>query len=321
MAGLFPGICNTQNLDRNGKPLKGSVLTVYLGGTLTIADCFQDIGLAIPAQNPMTADITGRLPIFYVADGTYRIRYTDETGVAIFDFPQVPSIGASSSGGGGAAVDPTTIFQTGDPIWVPIQGSRAGYVRLAGRTIGSATSGASERANADCQNLFLYNWNTYPDTVCPVLTGRGANAAADWAANKRLTLLDMRNKGPFGLADMGNATTAEFDGITFIRGDKNTAAALLGAAKKTLLLSEVPPHDHGGVTGPTTPTPTTFNVTNVQGFGTILKHAFSPDNADGGASTTGQVIPPHLHTIASAGGGAAFDKMSPGMLGTWYQKL
>ncbi len=318
MAGLFPGICNIQNVDRNGQPLRGSVLTIYQGGTLTLANCYQDIGLAIPAQNPMTADDTSRLPIFFVADGTYRVRLVDQYGIQVFDYPQVPSIGASSSGGGGSAVDPATIFQTGDPIWVPVQGSRTGWVRAAGRTIGSATSGASERANSDCQNLFLYLWNNYPDSICAVSTGRGASAAADWAANKAIVVLDMRAKGPFGLTDMGNSAVTEFDGLTFTRGDGITAASLLGAGKKAILQANLPSvnfvvdipagqgsHVHGGVTT-TSGSPTNF------GGGT-------PGGVAG--NTSAATLPALAGTAASGGSGTAFDKMSPAMLGSWYLKL
>lgn len=65
----------------------------------------------------------------------------------------------------------------------------AGFVGLIGRTIGSATSGATERANADCETLFLQLW-----PVCSVVGGKGASAAADWSANKQLTLPDHRGR-------------------------------------------------------------------------------------------------------------------------------
>jgi len=57
-------------------------------------------------------------------------------------------------------------------------GVRSGFVRANGRTIGSATSGATERANADAQALFEYLWNT--DANLAVSTGRGASSNADW---------------------------------------------------------------------------------------------------------------------------------------------
>lgn len=81
----------------------------------------------------------------------------------------------------------------------------AGWVRLNGLTIGSATSSATERANADCENLFKYLWDKLDDTRAPVVGGRGATAAADWAANKRITLPSARDRVLIGIATMGNS--------------------------------------------------------------------------------------------------------------------
>ena len=114
---------------------------------------FQDIGLIIPGQNPMTADITGRLPLFYVADGTYQVRLVDQYGMLIYDYPQVASIGASSTGGGGTPVDPTTVFQTGDELHLTVTGPRTGWVRDNGLTIGSATSGWQARQQRLSESL------------------------------------------------------------------------------------------------------------------------------------------------------------------------
>lgn len=68
----------------------------------------------------------------------------------------------------------------------------AGWVRLHGGTIGSASSGASERAHADTHDLFVLLWNEFDNTAAPVIGGRGASAEADWTANKRITLFDDR---------------------------------------------------------------------------------------------------------------------------------
>lgn len=61
-----------------------------------------------------------------------------------------------------------------------------GWVVANDGTIGSATSGATTRANADCQALFEFLWNTYSNAFAPVGGGRGGSAAADWAANKTI---------------------------------------------------------------------------------------------------------------------------------------
>jgi microcystin-dependent protein len=325
MAGTFPGICNTQQNDTDGAPLDGAIVTVYQGGTTVLASVFQDIGLSIPGQNPMVADLSGRVPLFFVADGVYRVRLSDKFGTTSnggFDYPQVPSIGASSSGGGGTAVDPTTVLSTGDVKWRPVDDVLTGFVRINGRTLGNATSGASERANADTQSLFTFLWNTFPDAICPVLGGRGASAVSDFGASKQITLLDMRFRSPFGLDTMGAAAAGRAAGVTFATGNSTTQASQGGEGAHTLAVSEMPAHNHPGSTAVNAGQSATQFVTNVAsgptsdvqggscvGLGTITKA-----NVQGSDFTS-------TLSIATQGGGGTHNTMPPFMLGTWYQKL
>ena len=73
----------------------------------------------------------------------------------------------------------------------------AGWVTRNGETIGSAASGATNRANADTEALFAHIWGETSNTGDFVIqdssgspTTRGASAAADFAANKRMPLPD-----------------------------------------------------------------------------------------------------------------------------------
>lgn len=83
----------------------------------------------------------------------------------------------------------------------------AGWLLLQGGTIGNASSGATARANADTEALFTHYWNNLANAQAPVSTGRGASAAADFAANKTLTIPDMRQRFPIGLAAAGTGST------------------------------------------------------------------------------------------------------------------
>lgn len=75
-----------------------------------------------------------------------------------------------------------------------------GWVKENGGTIGNASSGATTRANADTADLFALLWGQFTNTVLPIQTStgtastRGASAAADYAANKRLPLFDSRSR-------------------------------------------------------------------------------------------------------------------------------
>jgi len=83
--------------------------------------------------------------------------------------------------------DQTAIFTTGDSKFTLKATADPDWIMYtADGTIGSATSSATIRANADCQDLFEFLWDTFSDSQCSVDTGRGGSAAADWAANKRI---------------------------------------------------------------------------------------------------------------------------------------
>lgn len=316
MAGTFPGVCNTQQIDLNGDPLVGALLYVYIGATTTLASLFQDIGLSIPASNPATADSSGRLPLLYVADGTYRVRLVDASGSVAnggFDYPQVPSIGASSSGGGGTSVDSTTIFQTGDPLWVPVSGVRTGWVRMNARTIGNPTSGASERANTDCQALFEYIWNTYPDSRCAVPGGRGSTATADWSANKQIALPDMRGRAPWGLDDMGNTAAGRLTNALFSVGNATTAYSVGGEPTHTLVLNEAPKGQYS-YTDPGH----THTVSGVQ----LEGQTAGGGGYYNGVNTTRTTSSSYTGiSLTDNAGGSYHNNMPPFALGTFFMKL
>ena len=74
----------------------------------------------------------------------------------------------------------------------------AGWLKANGGTIGSSASGATLRAHADTLELFTVLWADFGNAVLPIQTSagapttRGASASADFAANKRLPVFDLR---------------------------------------------------------------------------------------------------------------------------------
>lgn len=94
---------------------------------------------------------------------------------------------------------------TGDISWSWVT-AKTGWI-LASGSIGSAASSATNRANADTSDLYTLFWNNLTNTEAPVSGGRGANAAADFAANKTLTVPDGRGRSLIGKDDM-NGTSA-----------------------------------------------------------------------------------------------------------------
>jgi len=307
-------------------PYSGARASFFEASSNTPIIVYQDYGLGTPHSNPVSADAYGRFPPIFIDEtvGFYRLRLTTSGGVVLplgedgyFDIDVLPVIGPVVGEGGGSEVpvDPNSVLTTGDVIWTPAKTTRAGFVRLNGRTVGSASSGAAERANADCEDLYAFLWAQFADTICAVTSGRGANAAADWAANKPIALIDMRTKGPFGLDDMGNTALSGFTGITFALGSATTGGAAGGAARKTLATTEIPSHVHAQ----TAQNPTfTYNTSGAGSSGGTFVSSIQSSGGSNSITTTSDATP---GDTAAAGGGSAFDKMSPFVLGTWFMRL
>jgi len=95
-----------------------------------------------------------------------------------------------------------------------------GWVAANGGTIGNPTSGAN-RANSDTLALFTIFWNSFTNTVLPIQDSsgaasvRGASAAADYAANKRLQVFDDRDLFSRGVGPTFSAPLGVSQGDTF----------------------------------------------------------------------------------------------------------
>jgi hypothetical protein len=113
-----------------------------------------------------------------------------------------------------------------------------GWVLMNDTTIGNASSGATGRANADTSALFTLLWTNTADAQCAVSTGRGASAAADYAANKTIALPKAlgRALATYGTGSgltaraLALATGSETSGITGQVGANATAGDASGNA-------------------------------------------------------------------------------------------
>src|SRR5262245_27145821 len=334
-AGTLFGIGLSQQVDANGRPLAGALLYLYQANTSTPVTAYKNVGLTAGQEHPwpIPADANGRIPAFWLdASINYRARLTDEDGIVQFDEPNILPIGAVSGGGGVDSTDPNSVNSTGDVKWRPWSNRLAGWVRMNGRTIGSATSGANERANADCQLLFEHIWNNFSDALCPVVTGRGANSTADWGANKQITLLDMRGRSPYGVSDMGSTDSARLDGTTSAAGTKTTGGGAGGTDTHTLTTAQLSVHQHdafinetahshgpGGLGGGFMTsaegglaTPTSGNPYGVRSVTAAVSTGVRVKSSSGGAADD---------KTANAGSGSAHPNMPPFMVGTWYWRL
>jgi hypothetical protein len=326
MAGTLFGLPLSVAVDLNGKPLIGNALYVYTAGSFTVpVTAYKDFGLTAGQEHPfpIPSDAFARLPIFWLADGSYAFRLVDGDGVVLASSLNVQALGASSgAGGGGSPVDPNALFQTGDVLWQDVVGTRSGFTRDNGRTVGSATSGATERASSDVAALYDFLWQKFSNTFCPVSGGRGGSSAADFAANKPIQLPDKRGYIAGGLDDMGNAAANRWAGVPVVLGDTVTGGSVLGENLHTLLVAELaaltftstvtdPGHLHTLHNNHSVPTTDIGGTIPYGGGSNAGSGTLSMDSA-----TTGVTVA----TSSNAGGGA-HNNAQKTVLGTFFRKL
>lgn len=305
-------------IDPNGAPYAAAKVYFYDAGTTTPMLVFTTADLSTPRDHPTLANGSGMFPaIFFTEGSNYHLRIEDADGVTIWDVdnisapvtepPEVPS--------GDTPVE--QLLRTGQLTAHYRTGTLSGHVRANGRTIGDGSSGATERANADCQNLFVHLWTQ--DANLTVSGGRGANAAADWAASKTIVLPDFRGVPIVGLDGMGN-TRANKIADSLVDGGQtaDTLGATAGVDDVALTISHMPAHDHGSVVS-TDPGhvhraadavlaggPSGGGLRAYTGIGTTAY-------TESGGS--------HNHTIPSQGGGTAHTNLQPSKFATIYIKL
>lgn len=318
-AGTVPGFSLTPQFDLSGKVMPGCKLYVIQAGTVaTPQNSYQDTGLSIAQPNPLTCDAAGRLPQWFVADGLIKVRLITIDGDQVFVGDNLLVIGPSSGGGGGGTVDPTTIASTGDVKASYSVNPISGWVRMNGRTIGSATSGATERANADAQALFQYLWSSDPNLA--VSGGRGASSIADWTANKTIALPDGEGRTIAGIDAMGGTDNCRMCG-SLLASVRNTLGGSGGEGAHTLTIGEMPSHNHGvNLSDPghahaqdpaTFYTGTPTNGVQGTGGGSMTNQIHNTATAFTGISVS----------IQNNGGGAVHNVMQPTILMTLYIKL
>lgn len=205
----------------------------------------------------------------------------------------------------------------------------AGFVLASGRTIGSAASGATERANADTEALYTLLWNSMTQTDLPIQTSaggastRGASAAADFAANKRLPLPDMRGRVGVGKDNMGgtaaNRMTAAGAGI-----DGTVLGKSGGTETHTLTSGQIPAHTHTASTNSAGAHTHTSNLSPTGNQFTGSTTAVAPDGTTNVAGITTTSAGAHSHTVtvdANTGGGGAHPNVQPSIVRNVLIKL
>ncbi len=314
-------------IDENGDPMVGAQLFFYDAGTTTPQTVYSDASLSTAIDQPIEADARGMFPLIFLnpTPGSYRQKLIEADDTLVFDdddidVPQSATYVPPDAGD----TDPSLLVTTGMRIGYYGTSAPAGWVRADGRTIGSATSGASERANDDCEDLFLHLWSV--DATLTVSTGRGGSAAGDWAANKTIALPDYRDRTAAGLATMGN-TDAGLIADSLMDGGEtsSTLGATAGADDVVLSEAQLPSHTHanGTLKMPSHGHPARYSPTNEDETRPAGGIAFGQDNPTNYpaytgtlGNTAGQQIGASgeialVGALATTGSGTAHTNMQP----------
>jgi hypothetical protein len=292
---------------------KSSGYTVVANDNMTLLNCTAALTLALTAAatlgnghefmvhangfdvviDPNGAETINGAATLTVPSGVCALVLCDGTAFKVFIIPTVSP------------------FTTGDMKLTWKSTADVSWVMMNDGTIGNAVSGGTARANADTEALFNFFYANFADGVCAVSGGRGANAAADYAANKTIALPKVLGRN-IAIAGTGSGLTAR------------ALASLVGTETKTIAVANLPASGLSIPSLSVSVTTTVFGEQNQDGSGgnailsgNNLETAINNDvaRAFGGSGSTG------TGTTGNMGSGTAMDTMDPRFHGNVMVKL
>ena len=159
-----------------------------------------------------------------------------------------------------------------------------GKLPMNGTVTVAKTSGGTFNS-AIYARVYTYLYDNYSDSVAPVAGGRGASAAADFAANKTITIPDHADFVMMGISAAGNITAA---GAT-AGADTVAAAGTNGVTgSHTLTTGQVPSLTYTASLSSAVNSPTGVRISNsgaTNSAETSTTSTAITDNAGGGSHT------------------------------------
>lgn len=237
--------------DASNAPYTGAKAYFFDVGTTTPQITYTDAALSIPHDHPVVALGNGWFPPVFLPDqSSHRLRILDGGNNVLWDVDNI-SVPTTTPPDIPNSETPTEqLFQTGDMKIRWSTTAPTGWVRVNGRTIGSAASGATERANADCEDLFVFLWNN--DSSLAVSGGRGGTATGDWAADKTIALPDPRGCALVVLDSFGNSAAGRVTDAV-LGEDSDTLGSRGGSQTHVLTLAQLPADPPTGTVSITDP--------------------------------------------------------------------
>ncbi len=224
--------------------------------------------------------------------------------------------------GGAGWINPPGMMGTGHWQHRPVSTSIVGWIISNGTTIGDAASGATQLASASAKFAFAYLWSNFSNTQCPVSGGRGANAAADFAAHKTIATFNMQATGVIGVDGMGGTPTGLLTNVPVVNGSVTLAGSILGENLHTLITAELASHSHvfTGTGATITVTSTSGSVAFIVGSTTTGGGGFGLNTVAGNfVGSQGNYTP--AGTNAAAGSGTGHNNVMRVVGVYWFMKL
>lgn len=226
-------------MSRNGSGVYATPNTFAALATITASGFNQNFSdLASEITNSLAADgqtsMIGPIKAATGAADTPSYTFSADTNTGFYR-ADADQIGVAVGGVNVATFTSTGIsnfWTTGDAKLTLKTVADVGWIMINDGTIGSASSGATTRAHEDVSDLYTLVWNGISDTYAPVTGGRGANAAADFAANKPMAMPKALGRALI-IAGTGATLTARALGQT------------VGAETHALITAELAAHSHG----------------------------------------------------------------------------
>ena len=337
---LLGPVSGQAQFDQIGRLVTGGRAKLYVSGTTTPKTAYTTPDLSVAHPWPMPLDSAARVPPYYCAAGAYDLRVEDQYGGLIgAQFNALVSTISIAD----PEPAPTTTIVTGAILALYSNAPIDGWVICNGLTIGPIGSSA-DTASDDCEDLFLLLWTN--DSALTVSGGRGASAAADWAAGKTITTPDLRGCALVGRDAMGTSAAGRITAATTSTPD--ALGTHLGTETHVLTETQMPSHGHV-ITVANSAGHTHTGVTNMLGNHTHPMPLVSPNTyqsvssglgatvvntfqtttdvtqaaGDHGHSFTTDSGGVHAHDAAAADAGsdAAHLNVQPSILITWFIKL
>lgn len=291
MSVILAPVFRQRFFDSNGDPLAGGKLYSYAAGGSTPAATYTDNTGSTPNANPIILDANGECDC-WIGTGYFKFVLKNSLDVTQWtkDYVSLPVV---ENG-----------FSTGD-VKISIKTvADTGWVLMNDGTIGNAASSATSRANADTEALFTLLWNNTANADCAVSTGRGASAAADFAANKTIALPKALGRA---LATYGSGSGLTARAMAAIFGEESHALTSAENASHTHVLT-MNNHGHtiyggtvGALTGPTGGAS--------RGFAALDTASGSATQTGGGVDYIGATVA--TGSNATSGSGTAHNNMQP----------